>query len=456
MANFSKLVITEDGKKLLNDAFTSGKKVEFTNASASEMSFQEETLHTLSALSEIKQTVPIHNITKDNDVIEMMVVFDNDALSAGYYLRTLGVYVMLDEGEEVLFAVAKEQTENLFIPAGEVAVSGVNMKLKIQLENADAVQLVVDRAGVATLGDVLSVSDDLATHAQNKNNPHGVTKSQIGLGNVDNTADTEKPVSTAQQTALDSYYQQSTGYTDQKIADLINGAPETLDTLKEVADAIEENETVVEALDNAIGKKANQAELDGHIINETIHITEYERENWNKITQIEDDIDSLSSDLIDESAKVGLLTSLTTSVKTSIVNAINSLVSALNTHKTSGDHDGRYYTETEINNLISGFPNIYAYSSSGGTLEKINGLLYATKTLTFSSGTATWNISTLKPGSHPIVNVLSAFIDSGSSTYVINSLSYSSSTGIITARCLKVSDGSAFTGSVTVTFIMSY
>jgi N-acetylneuraminic acid mutarotase len=34
-------------------------------------------------------------------------------------------------------------------------------------------------------------------------NPHGVTKSDVGLGSVDNTADTAKPVSTAQQTALD-------------------------------------------------------------------------------------------------------------------------------------------------------------------------------------------------------------------------------------------------------------
>lgn len=34
-------------------------------------------------------------------------------------------------------------------------------------------------------------------------NPHAVTKAQVGLGSVDNTADTAKPVSTAQQAALD-------------------------------------------------------------------------------------------------------------------------------------------------------------------------------------------------------------------------------------------------------------
>ena len=79
----------------------------------------------------------------------------------------------------------------------------------------------------------------------------------------------------------DGAYQQATGYTDLKISQLINGAPETLDTLKEVADAIEENENVVDALDAAIGTKASQAEFDTHAGNSTIHITAAERTNWN-------------------------------------------------------------------------------------------------------------------------------------------------------------------------------
>lgn len=45
---------------------------------------------------------------------------------------------------------------------------------------------------------------NIATHKANMANPHGVTKSQVGLGNVDNTADKNKPVSTAQQTAIDA------------------------------------------------------------------------------------------------------------------------------------------------------------------------------------------------------------------------------------------------------------
>ncbi len=40
----------------------------------------------------------------------------------------------------------------------------------------------------------------LSSHTTSTSNPHGVTKSQVGLGNVDNTSDLSKPVSTATQT----------------------------------------------------------------------------------------------------------------------------------------------------------------------------------------------------------------------------------------------------------------
>lgn len=45
---------------------------------------------------------------------------------------------------------------------------------------------------------------DLNAHKTDFNNPHSVTKSQVGLGNVDNTSDADKPVSTATQTALNA------------------------------------------------------------------------------------------------------------------------------------------------------------------------------------------------------------------------------------------------------------
>lgn len=130
-------------------------------------------------------------------------------------------------------------------------------------------------------GKLAKGTTDLISHLANKSNPHGVTKAQIGLGSVDNTADKSKPVSTLQQDAIDAAMAQANAYTLQKIADLINGAPESMDTLKEVADAIAANEGVMDALNAAIGTKAAQAELDGHTGNTTIHITTTERTGWN-------------------------------------------------------------------------------------------------------------------------------------------------------------------------------
>ena len=43
---------------------------------------------------------------------------------------------------------------------------------------------------------------NLTAHINDKENPHEVTKAQVGLGNVDNTSDVNKPISTATQTAL--------------------------------------------------------------------------------------------------------------------------------------------------------------------------------------------------------------------------------------------------------------
>ena len=51
----------------------------------------------------------------------------------------------------------------------------------------------------------------LAAHTGRTDNPHGVTAGQVGLGNVDNTADADKPISTAAQTALDGKQATVTG-----------------------------------------------------------------------------------------------------------------------------------------------------------------------------------------------------------------------------------------------------
>lgn len=49
---------------------------------------------------------------------------------------------------------------------------------------------------------IQNVDTKIDQHVKRTDNPHGVTKSQVGLGNVDNTADKDKPISNAMQSAL--------------------------------------------------------------------------------------------------------------------------------------------------------------------------------------------------------------------------------------------------------------
>ena len=61
--------------------------------------------------------------------------------------------------------------------------------------------LISDEAATRAQADT-TVNAKVDSHIGNKSNPHGVTKAQVGLGNVNNTSDADKPVSTAQATAI--------------------------------------------------------------------------------------------------------------------------------------------------------------------------------------------------------------------------------------------------------------
>lgn len=79
------------------------------------------------------------------------------------------------------------------------------------MSSADKTKLngLKDQAGITS--DINAVQTNLETHINNKYNPHEVTKDQVGLGNVDNTSDANKPISTATQTALNGKFSATDG-----------------------------------------------------------------------------------------------------------------------------------------------------------------------------------------------------------------------------------------------------
>lgn len=72
------------------------------------------------------------------------------------------------------------------------AINSLRTELKTYVDG-----LIADKGS-----DITALETKVNNHIANKSNPHTVTKVQVGLGNVNNTSDADKPVSTAQAAAI--------------------------------------------------------------------------------------------------------------------------------------------------------------------------------------------------------------------------------------------------------------
>ena len=130
-------------------------------------------------------------------------------------------YWWAERKEDGSFAV-KESRHAFDIPAATQTVAGVMTAAdKKNLDNtvtglaneitnrANAINSLrtelktyIDEAVGNTDTNLTALETKVNQHIANKSNPHAVTKTQVGLGNVNNTSDADKPVSTAQATAI--------------------------------------------------------------------------------------------------------------------------------------------------------------------------------------------------------------------------------------------------------------
>lgn len=164
MAEFSKLVITNKGQALLAKMIAGSGNIEFTKVSASSTTYTDSQLESLTSLSNVKQTSLISKVTRTNDVaIKVEAAFTNTELTAGYYMRALGLYAVDPDAGEILYAVTRETSGNCYMPAyNGITVSGAYVQLVTTVGNAENVSLEVDQAAVATIGDIQDLQKQIA------------------------------------------------------------------------------------------------------------------------------------------------------------------------------------------------------------------------------------------------------------------------------------------------------
>jgi len=92
----------------------------------------------------------------------------------------------------------------------------------------------------------------------------GVTKAHVGLGNVDNTSDADKPVSTAQASAIATAKSEAIADATSQVNAVIASAPAALNTLDELAAALGDDANFATTVTNSLSLKASLTDLSDH------------------------------------------------------------------------------------------------------------------------------------------------------------------------------------------------
>lgn len=127
-------------------------------------------------------------------------------------------------------------------------------------------------ANTANLATKAYADAAVSTHNDDTTNVHGiadtsllalksevaaVTKTSLGLANVDNTADSAKPVSTAQSTAIATAKAEAIADATSQVNALLTGAPAALNTLDELAAALGDDANFAASVTTSLGLKVD-------------------------------------------------------------------------------------------------------------------------------------------------------------------------------------------------------
>lgn len=172
-----------------------------------------------------KTTTDIVNSLSDN-LVNDVLVSQSDKNSVSLTIKSItknpvkkNKELLLADGEPILLTdntpilLADNVDDGLYDQADDklITINQASSFTAGVMSASDKTKLDGLKAQAEIDTSINNVQNNLTTHISNKSNPHSVTKVQVGLGNVDNTSDANKPISTATQNALNSKFNASDG-----------------------------------------------------------------------------------------------------------------------------------------------------------------------------------------------------------------------------------------------------
>ena len=244
-------VVTQSGITLLSKL----EAIELSGAKYGMSTVPVASLMSQKSVTSPGATLNITQFKNTNEGFEVVIRVDNKGANQEYTIKQVGIYAREKgaEGDGILFAIMQDEVGNRIPAESEIPDFSLQIKMYFAISNGVEISAVIDSSILISRGEAEELIDDavnavnaeLNNHTKNKDNPHAVTKSQVGLGNVPN-------VTTNDQTP----------------------------TYTEAADNAELKSG--EKLSTAFGKIAKTVKsLIAHLADKVTHITSGERTAWN-------------------------------------------------------------------------------------------------------------------------------------------------------------------------------
>lgn len=153
--------------------------------------------------------VLVSQSNQDSVSLTVKSITKNSTNRSNKLLLTDGEPVLLTDGSPILLA----ENDGLYSQADDktITINQASAFAAGVMSASDKTKLDGLKAQAEIDTSISNVQNNLNAHINNKTNPHRVTKEQIGLDQVDNTSDANKPISNATQTALNGKFSATDG-----------------------------------------------------------------------------------------------------------------------------------------------------------------------------------------------------------------------------------------------------
>lgn len=218
--NFPNLQLTNDGINAVLRAVHDESVITFTAVKLGDGAAPAR-IDTLTDMVNTVMSLGITSITVTDSLAKINFLFNNAGISNNFYLREIGIFATLDEGDPFLYAYANAGSTAAYVKKYSSDTNiAFNYTVAVAIGNAEHVTAIISEAvGYVT-------NETFEDHTHDYNNPHQVTKSQVGLGNVPNLAPSDMTVTYTKPNTL------TTPASGSKLSVFMGALAKAIDTIR--------------------------------------------------------------------------------------------------------------------------------------------------------------------------------------------------------------------------------